>query len=286
VPEPVLAVLGGEREDVLAGLVHAVSACARMLTMAERSDLLGTSFRHVEDGTGRTATGLVCYDCHPGGLGYACKAYEHLEHVLDNALGLVDRCRCPSGCPACVGAYGRDRSLVTWALRRLFEETPPPAGARLPRLPPMPTAGPPPERVPWREVTDRWGEVVARLRAANIVGADLLTSLGAGAVERQGSRLVVRLASPGLAEWLEADAVQRQLWAGLERAVALPPEGGLTIEVTAQRRESALGTAIKLQRRHDDLVAERPHSEREADQKLAGGYLLPEAPVPVRPTEP
>jgi hypothetical protein len=31
---------------------------------------------------------------------------------------------------------------------------------------------------------------------------------------------------------------------------------------------------VKLQRRHDDLTADRPGSERDANRKLASGYLL------------
>ncbi|HRI53942.1 MAG TPA: DEAD/DEAH box helicase, partial [Pseudomonadota bacterium] len=83
VPEVVLAVLGSEREDALAGMVHALAACARMLTMAERTDLCGTSFHYPDEASGKTAVALVCYDSHPGGLGYANKAFEHLDRVLD-----------------------------------------------------------------------------------------------------------------------------------------------------------------------------------------------------------
>ena len=281
VPEPVLAVLAGEREDVVAGLVHALSACARMLTMAERSDLCGTSFRHTE-ANGKTSTALVCYDLHPGGLGYACKAYEHLEQVLNQAVLLVVRCRCRGGCPACVGSYGRDKSLVGWALRRLFEDVAPPLGAA--RLPPVAPMSQP--RVPWRDVTERWADVVARLREARVTGAELLATLGPGSVERQGRRLVVRLRSPGLAAWLSSDGVQRRLWEALGAVVDVPEDGALVVEVGARAREHALGSAIKLQRRHDDLVGGRPATEREADGKLASGYVLQEPPAVTRPTEP
>ena len=282
VPEPVLAVLAGERDDVVAGLVHALSACARMLTMAERSDCSGTSFRHVDGESGRSTTALVCYDVHPGGLGYACKAYEHLEQVVEQAISLVERCRCRAGCPACVGSYGRDRGLVAWGLRRLFEDVAPPL--RVARLSPVAPSSKP--RVPWREVIERWGDVVARLRESHVTGAELLATLGPGSVERQGRRLVLRLRSPGLAEWLGSEAVQRRLWEALGAVVELPDDGALVVEVGARARERALGSAIKLQRRHDDLVAGRPGTEREADGKLASGYVLQEPPAATRPTEP
>jgi DEAD/DEAH box helicase domain-containing protein len=269
VPEPVLGVLGQEREDALAGMVHALGACARLLTMAERSDLCGTSFHFTDAASGRTATALVCHDSHPGGLGYAAKAYERIDEVLEHAIGLVERCRCRRGCPACVGSWARDPRLVGWALRRLREEAPLPAGV-------APTAAPPPAprapRIPWRDVAARWDEVLGRLRAARAPGADLLARLAPA--ERHGARLVLRVTSPGLRDWLAADAVQRRLWRAIGEVVEAPAEAGLAVEVTAAARERALRTAVKLQRRHDDLVADRPASEREANGKLASGYLL------------
>jgi DEAD/DEAH box helicase domain-containing protein len=269
VPEPVLAVLGQEREDALAGMVHALGACARMLTMAERSDLCGTSFHFTDDETGRTATGLVCHDSYPGGLGYAAKAYERVEEVLDHALGLVERCRCRRGCPACVGSWARDPHLVGWALRRLLEEVALPAGV-------APAAAPPPRpsaaRIPWAAVAARWDEVVARLRAAHVNGADLLARLAPA--ERHGARLLLRVTSPGLADWLGADAVRRRLWQAIGAEVEAPADGALAVEVAPEARELALRTAVKLQRRHDDLTADRPESERDANRKLASGYVL------------
>jgi DEAD/DEAH box helicase domain-containing protein len=271
VPEVILTVLGGEREDALAGMVHALAACARMLTMAERSDLCGTSFHYADEASGKTVVALVCYDSHPGGLGYANKAFEHLDRVLDSAITLVDRCRCRRGCPACVGSYGRDPRLIGWALRRLLKEEALPAGVTPPAPAPTRTRSTP--RVPWAQVGERWPEIVTRLRAARSSGADLLSRLEGA--ERHGARLVLRVASPGLADWLGKDAVQRRLWQAICAEVEAPADAGLAIEVAAAARERALRTTIKLQRRHDDLVGDQPDSEREANRKLASGYLLP-----------
>ena len=271
VPEAVLAVLGGEREDALAGMVHALGACARLYTMAERSDLCATSFHVADPGGGRTATALVCYDSHPGWLGYAAKAYERLDEVLTAALGLVERCRCKRGCPACVGSWARDPRLVGWALRRLREDVPVPADTAVPparppvlRLVPLP--------IPWREVEARWDELIARLRAAGVEGADLLARLGPA--ERRGERLILKVASPGLAGWLGSDAAQRRLWQAIAGEVDVPADGALAVDVDGAARDRALVTAGKLQRRHDDLVADRPGTERDASAKLAAGYVL------------
>ncbi|MCE9579423.1 MAG: DEAD/DEAH box helicase [Deltaproteobacteria bacterium] len=268
VSEPVLAVLGQEREDALAGMVHALGACARLATMAERSDLLGTSFHFTDEDTGASATALVCYDSHPGGLGYAAKAYEQIDRVLAGAIALVEGCQCRRGCPACVGSWARDPQLIGWALRRLIEDVAVPDRIARPAPPAIARA----PRIPWREVASRWPEVLARLRAARVPGADLLASLGS--IERHGARLVAQVASPGLAAWLGAEAARRRLWQAIAAEVETPDDGALAIELGAEARERALRTAVKLQRRHDDLVAGRPATEAAANDKLASGYVL------------
>ena len=274
VPEEVLTILGNEREDALIGMVHALCACARLLTMAERSDLCSTSFHYTDETSADTRTALVCYDSHPGGLGYASKAYENLDEVLRNATQLVERCRCRSGCPACVGSYGRDRKLIGWALRRLLEDLPLPRGVNRPAPAATQSVSVSALRIPWAEVAERFAEVVVRLQKKRASGADLLSRIGP--VERQGSRLVLRVQSPGLAEWLANESVRRRLWQALSAEVVVPADGGLVVEVPTAARERGLRSAIKLARRHDDLVADQPRSEREANRKLASGYLLPE----------
>ena len=130
-------------------------------------------------------------------------------------------------------------------------------------------------RIPWREVDARWDELCARLRAARVEGAELLARLGPA--ERRGARLILRVASPGLAGWLGADAAQRRLWQAIAGEVEVPADGALAIEVDAAARDRAHVTTGKLQRRHDDLVADRPDTERAASAKLASGYVLAEA---------
>jgi DEAD/DEAH box helicase domain-containing protein len=278
VPERVLAVLGGEREDALGGMVHAVAACARMRTMAERSDLCGTSFHCVDPHSGRTETALILHDSHPGGLGYASTAFEYVERVVANAMALVDGCHCKDGCPACVGSYGRDRLLIGWALRGLREERPVPQACRtsavISRLQALEreakkAASP---RIPWEDVEARFPEVVERLRTERVDGAELLAK--AAAVARRGHRLVITVASPGLMEWLRSESVQRRLWPAIAAVVAVPDDGAMAVEIEGPEAERSLAKAIKLRRRHDDLTGCTLDSETDANPILAGGYLL------------
>jgi DEAD/DEAH box helicase domain-containing protein len=278
IPERVLQTLGAEREDAVAGIVHALGACARMRTMAERSDLCGTSFHATDAKTGRTVTAVVLYDSHPGGLGYAATAYEQLEAVIADARALVSGCRCRDGCPACVGSYSRDRQLIGWALQSIAGEVPIPEGRRASRPlteTPAPSPAKVPARIPWEDVAAQWQDVVAHLRAHRVDGAEVLGQLSRVAI--RGTRLVVEVSSVGLSEWLRQDPVQRRIWESLTGIIEAPADGRLSIEVVAAAREQALSTVTKLTRRHDDLVAGTPRTESEANRELASGYLLPDS---------
>ncbi len=270
VPERVLAVLGDEPKDALTGMVHAVSACARIKTMAERSDMPATSFHCVDERTGKTITALVCHDSHPNGLGYAAKAWDHLDEVLRDAARLVGECRCKRGCPACVGSYTRDRRLIGWAIANLLEETPIPTAIRERERERERERARERERIPWRDIDARWPEVLSSLRQA--VGGEMLAALPTP--ERRGDWLVLAVRSPGLAGWLDGDAIRKGLVAAIEAAVATPPGWRLVIDVADEARDAAAKRAIKLQRRHDDLVAGSPHTERQANDRLASGYVL------------
>jgi DEAD/DEAH box helicase domain-containing protein len=46
---------------------------------------------------------MILYDRYPGGLGYAEKGFERIEHLLSLAHEMVADCECTDGCPSCVG---------------------------------------------------------------------------------------------------------------------------------------------------------------------------------------
>ncbi|MCC7495604.1 MAG: DEAD/DEAH box helicase [Fimbriimonadaceae bacterium] len=51
---------------------------------------------------------IFIYDRYPGGLGFAHKAHELLEEILNACVYLVHHCPCESGCPSCVGSTARN----------------------------------------------------------------------------------------------------------------------------------------------------------------------------------
>ncbi|MBM4320897.1 MAG: DUF1998 domain-containing protein, partial [Deltaproteobacteria bacterium] len=253
VPDDVLQAFAGEPSDLLHGLVHAVLSCARMRTMAERSDLSGSSFHFTDEQSGKTSTALVCYDCHPGGLGYAAKAFEQVAEVLQATLALVRRCPCPEGCPACVGDYQLPRELVAWGLASLFAASPPPQAVRRPRWPrPATPEQPLRQAFSWEELPARWPEITAWLRRTGEFGTELLARIAR--VQTVGPKLVLHVDSPGLAAWIGEEMNNKRLRNLLCAHLALPEGFAVEARASEEGRQRAAAMAHKLRRRHDDLT--------------------------------
>jgi DEAD/DEAH box helicase domain-containing protein len=89
---------GRQPEEGLLGVSNALSGVLPALVMCDASDV-GT----VVDATNLGAPAVFLFDRFPGGVGYAQKAFEHMEQVLEAALELVETCPCEKGCPSCVG---------------------------------------------------------------------------------------------------------------------------------------------------------------------------------------
>ena len=85
--------------DGLTGIANVLSEVVSLHTMCDPHDL-GTSVDMKNTG-GPT---LFVYDKYPGGLGYAQRAFHIMETVMEDALRLIQECRCEEGCPSCVGS--------------------------------------------------------------------------------------------------------------------------------------------------------------------------------------
>jgi DEAD/DEAH box helicase domain-containing protein len=46
---------------------------------------------------------IYLYDHVAGGIGLAPRLFEERENLLVRAFGLIARCTCAEGCPACIG---------------------------------------------------------------------------------------------------------------------------------------------------------------------------------------
>ncbi len=145
------------RNNHFDGICHAIKHAAMLVTMTEPEDIDVTMSSNVIGAS--TAAGgdvyLYLYDCFEGGLGYAQKAYEHMEEILEAAIELTAGCSCKDGCAVCVGDYHLDRQVVLWGLRSLRENLEPPASWKYVQYAERPTLE---KKFQFKELSEKWQE--------------------------------------------------------------------------------------------------------------------------------
>lgn len=129
-PQPVLDALFQSRQSALDGFLgaaYALHVVARIAVMADGSDLQkavgsgdgawsafadrsGRGQVRATDGgslpierVGSFAPTLYLYDNYPGGVGLSEPLWQRQAELTKRAKDLIDGCRCPAGCPSCVG---------------------------------------------------------------------------------------------------------------------------------------------------------------------------------------
>ena len=86
-------------EDGLLGVANAAIGVLPLWVLCDPADV-GSAV----DSSNTGAPAIFIYDRYPGGLGFAQKAHELLEEILESALFLIQECQCEEGCPSCVGS--------------------------------------------------------------------------------------------------------------------------------------------------------------------------------------
>jgi len=254
VPPEVLRVFAASGEDPMLGMVHALRSVARMRTMAERSDLQGTSFHYLDELQGETLTALVLYDSHPGGLGFASRCFDAAEDLVAAAHRLLLRCPCPHGCPACVGDVEVDPQLVAWGLQSLLATCPPPPGWAGLEPAPRPAAATSLREelgIEFGALPERFAELQAALLRRKLPGAQVLAQVRRA--ELRGARLVLEFRSPGAADWVNMEANRQRLGQVLAQALDLPRDFALEARCDPEALDAASRAAHKLRRRHEEL---------------------------------
>ncbi|MGD8792474.1 MAG: DEAD/DEAH box helicase [Anaerolineae bacterium] len=87
-------------QGTLSGLAHVLRHLAPLYLMSDPRDMGVVS--EVKSATSRLPT-ITIYDNAPGGLGFSEEIYKLHDPLLGAARELVAACRCPRGCPSCVG---------------------------------------------------------------------------------------------------------------------------------------------------------------------------------------
>ncbi len=101
--EPDALRAAGLPDDAVAGAAHAAEHAAigllPLVAACDRWDVGGVSTACHPD-TGSVT--VVVHDAHPGGAGFAERAFHTLQRWLTATRDTVRDCRCPAGCPSCV----------------------------------------------------------------------------------------------------------------------------------------------------------------------------------------
>jgi DEAD/DEAH box helicase domain-containing protein len=101
-PVEFLAAAGVDEPDI-PGAAHAAEHAAigmlPLVATSDRWDIGGVSTALHPD-TGLPT--IMVYDGHPGGAGFAERAFDHVADWLAATLETVSSCRCERGCPGCV----------------------------------------------------------------------------------------------------------------------------------------------------------------------------------------
>ncbi|MDD4797176.1 MAG: DEAD/DEAH box helicase [Eubacteriales bacterium] len=114
------SLLGGYQpsqvEGALLGIGNLLANIAPVYVMCDAKDI--SVYPQVKSPYTHQPT-LFIYDTIPAGMGLSDRLYEMSGELLRQALRMVEKCPCPSGCPSCVGTDGADKHMVKDVLRRL-----------------------------------------------------------------------------------------------------------------------------------------------------------------------
>jgi DEAD/DEAH box helicase domain-containing protein len=88
----------------LAGLGYVIVQLAPLSLMCDSTDL-GLYF-DIQADIGDKEPTIVIYDQIPAGIGLSDELYNIHNHLVRQALDLVETCQCREGCPSCIGASG------------------------------------------------------------------------------------------------------------------------------------------------------------------------------------
>ena len=101
----------------LAGLAHVLRHVAPLYVMCDPRDLGVVSKNSGVDGMPT----VYIYDRVPAGMGFSQALYDLAPgRLLGGVAEVVDRCRCASGCPSCVGPAGEMSGDVKGQVQRLI----------------------------------------------------------------------------------------------------------------------------------------------------------------------
>ncbi|MBM7572752.1 DEAD/DEAH box helicase [Aquibacillus albus] len=226
------------------GMSYALLNATLMLTMATKEDV-GTSMLEEAINDERT-TSICIYDRYIGGLGYAEKAFDHISEIIDNAVKMVSGCKCNEGCPACIGDYNLDKSIVLWGLNNLYEQLAPPKGMKVPVAAPQVVVE---KKFDFLELQDEWSKFTSFMKETGEYLSEFLSSVQA--VKIEGSTLFLILDNPFYKEWMNESDNKGKLKNMINHYVNTPKDFAIDFKTAPKGNVT---TRDKISRRYSDLT--------------------------------
>lgn len=228
------------------GLKHSLLNAAMRRTMSTLEDMSGTVFNTKNEQGEVKKSHILLYDLYPGGLGFTEKAYDLSREIINDAIILVQNCRCESGCPACVGDYHLDKKLVNWGLKCMLEKADAPTEIKKPEKAPKIVID---YMCKLNELPSRWQEFVNYLRAHGEYLNSFLSTIQS--VEVQGSVLVFMTDFKFYEDWMLDSSNKNRLINVIKRYVEAPKGFDIAVKTIGNGN---CDVKEKLMRRYDDLV--------------------------------
>lgn len=247
------------------GISHAVKNAAMMVTMTARDDIdavisEGAIRMDEETNMFRQQVSLYIYDRYEGGLGYSEKIYDLVPRIIENAIRMVSGCTCENGCPACVGDYSLDKSMVLWGLKNLQEKSEPPqyCGKYVEKERPVIR-----KEYSFSKLEEQWTRFCESAVQNGEGGAAFLQTVKH--VEVDGDSLILTVENAFYKTWLQEPENSRIMESILRRHVECP--AGMKFEILVEEDPEIIKKAKgKLQRRY--LKEKKQNESGEYENKL------------------
>ncbi len=228
------------------GLKHSLLSAAMRRTMSTHEDLSATVFNTKNEQGEVKKSHVLLYDLYPGGLGFSEKAYDFAREIIQEAVELVENCKCDEGCPACVGDYHLDRTLVRWGLLSMLKEAEAPQNVRRPEKAPQVVME---YSFKLKELPARWQAFVLFLKNKGEYMNSFLSTIDR--VEVTGDLLNIITDFRFYETWILETANKRKLINTIKRYVEVPSGFDVSVKVI---EKTPADITEKIMRRYDDLV--------------------------------
>jgi DEAD/DEAH box helicase domain-containing protein len=239
---------GQERDfwkSYFGGLGFALQNSVMMTTMTTREDIGAADLVNTKNDI--PIQSICIYDMFVGGLGYSEKAFDVIERIINNAIKMVSGCKCKDGCPACVGDYMLDKSIVLWGFQNFFEELEPPIDMKTPPIPIETVIKKP---FVLDILLDNWNELTMFIKSKGEYLSNFVAMISKVRIENE--KIVLLLSNDFYKSWLMEGDNKRMLINMLTQHIHVPAKFDVDVEIIKSDSNDKESKVVK---RYNDLVS-------------------------------